>query len=441
MAVKTHAPTDSDRNFFKKADELAKQAEPLPWYKSIPAAALKGLVEGTVGLGRAMSGSLGIDEQTDENRKILLDKYLPSNTGIAENIAEKSASAFPMLTTGGFGAGGAALRGTAAAASSEAAKELGFGETVQAIAELPALLGPDLARKIPVKAGSNQERLAQSVRAQGVPEEDLALMLGSQGKVKESLSNIAPKGGGTKKAFDSAKESLNKMWQGIKNSPEAKTPLAKDDANQLFNEIAKKASDMPSEQRARFTQDFLDLLGTPMAGEDIINFWQKLNYYIPKGEKGLGVLKEDLSQALKKISPELGEEFSIMNELYGNYSRLRDQMEPSIVDKFFRAGEFGALAAATISMDVPTLTGVIGAVAARELARQAIINPRLQNLSQRFLNASKRSSPRIAQIAYDQLVVEIAKTDAETAAKLSEFDAEEFTRALSSDKNKNDKAH
>lgn len=434
MAVKAHVPTDSERAFFHKANELSKQAEPVPWYKSIPSAALKGLINGTAQLGQIMSGTHGQNQETDENRQIVLDEALRSNQGLGEKIAERSGELLPSLAGGGTAPLSSVIRAVGAGASSGLAKELGGGDVTQALAELPALLGPDLAKKIPTRAGSKQEKLAGFARENAVPEKDLGLMLGDQGAIKERLTHIAPKGGTTEKAFGSAKESLNRLWSNIRSSPEAQNALNKEQSESLIQGLLNKIEGMPSEQYERVSGDIIDLLKSPMKGDDIINFWQDLNYYIPKGEKGLGLFKEELSKSLNQISPKLGEEFSMLNDLYGNYSRLHQQMKPSLVDQFFRAGEIGALAYGAISMDIPTLAAVVGPVAARELARRAIISPRLQNLSQRFVNASQRSSPALAKKAYDQFILEIAKEDAETAAKLSEFDAEEFSKALTGKK-------
>ena len=441
MAVKSYEATDADRSFFQTAETLSEKAKPVPWYKSLPSAAAKGLVKGTVGLGQIMSGTaLNPDtSQSNEDLQTILDQFLPSEEGLGEDIASRSGEIFPLLATSGSGIGSSALRSGLAATGSQTAKNLGIGELGQAAAELPALLGPDLARAIPTRAGSRQEQLANFARNQGVEENELALMLGEQGRVKESLTHIAPRGGQTQRAFHGARDALNRVWTNLRQSPEAQTQLSQVDARDLAQNLAGRMKNLPAEQRQRAMQDVIDLMRSPMRGEDIINFWQDLNYYIPKGEAGLGVLKDDLSKALRQISPQLGEDFNNLNQLYGNYSRLHQQMRPSLVDQFFRAGEFGALAFGALTMDVPTLTKVLGEVSARELARQAIINPRLQNLSQRFVNAAQRSSPAIAKIAWDQFIIEVAKNDAETASKLSEFDPEAFSRALSENKGKEKK--
>lgn len=439
--VGKHEPTEKDRSFFEKARQLGEEAQPIPWYKSIPAAAGKGFLKGIIGLGEMVSGQSGKDPQAEEDRETILDKWLPSNQGLGENIAHRTGEIAPSVAAGGSNLLGTALRSLGAGASSQLVKEVGGGETAQALAEIPALLAPDAAKLIPTKAGSNQRKLAEFARSKGIPEEDLALMLGEQGAVKESISSFAPKGGRTKRSFDSAKESLNDLWSYVKGSPEAQTQLSKPQIQDMLRGLAGDIKNMPAEQRDRILKDSMDLLKSPMRGEDVINFWQDLNYYIKKDEKGLGVLKEHLSKALTDVSPQLGEDFKNLNQLYGNYSRLHQQMKPSLVDQFYRMGELGALAYGVISMDVPTLAKTLGPVAARELARQAITNPRLQNLSQRFVNAAQRSSPAVAKIAYDQFILEVAKEDAETAAKLSEFDTESFARSLSADNNKKDKAN
>lgn len=424
---------ESKREFFELANELNEAAKPTPWYKSIPAAAAKGLIEGTIGLGQAFSGGTRgeNDQQANENRQTVLDTLLPSNQGLSENIASKTGELLPLVATGGGGALNAGLRSLGAAAGSQTAKEFGFGELTQAAAELPALIGPDLARLIPTVAGSRQAQLADFARAQGLSEEQLALALGEQGRFQQAMTKVAPKDGRTGKAFDKTKQGLGDIWQDLRGSPAAQTQMNTQDANGFINDLSNKITTLPAEQRLRIQQDYNDLIQSPMTGEDLINFWQDLNYYIPKGEKGLGILKEDISNALNKISPELGNDFKLTNDLYANYSKLSAQMKPDIIDKFLTYGEYGALAFGLASGNYPLLAKTIGPIAARTLAREMIINPRLQNLSQRFMNAARRSTPAMTKKAYDLLVLEVAKSNAEAAAQLSEFDAEAFAESLS----------
>lgn len=432
MAVKKYDATEEELSYMDFANAVqAKKDEETPWYKSWPAAAARGVAEGVVGIGQTASGLLSgpQDRRADkEARTALYDEYLPVNSGAISSGIEKAGNLFPLVAAGGGGLGGAALKSAAGGASGEIAKQLGFGELGQSIAEIPALIGPDLARLVPT--AGRQTELAQAARRMGMTEEQLSLTLGGRGVVRDLATDVASKGGRTVRAFDDTRAALGRVWDTLRTSPEAQQVMTGQQSSRLINAISHRLSRLPAEARTRIQGDFNDLLASPMRGDDVINFWQDLNYYIQRGERGVGVLKQDLQAALQDLSPALGNDFRITNELYGNYANLAERMGPDIAEHLIRKGEQGIAISAITTGNYPVLKKLLGPVGARLVAREMVINPRLQNLSSRMYIGMRRGLPSVAKKAYDELLVELGKTNSDAAQAISGFDFDEFINSL-----------
>lgn len=427
--------------FMRYADSYIPQEETsTPWYKSWPTAALKGLIEGGISLGEAISptGELSERAQQKSEREQLYKEHLPSTEEFVPTAIEKAAKIVPGLAAGGGGVGRTLLRAGLAGASGAAVKEMGGSETAQNLAELPALIGPDLAKKIPHrlfgKTTSEQQKLAQFARSKGLAESDIALTAPNRGWLRDFFVDTSAKGGRTARAFEQTKDNLGRLWNDIRQSPAAQQSLNQQQATTFLNEVSKVAQQLPREQRKRVAQDAVDLAKSQFKGEDLINFWQDLNYYIARGEKGLGRLKEPINNALKNISPELAQDFALTNQMYGNFSNLVQRMRPDLVEHLIVAGERGALIAGIVTADQGLLTKVLGAAGGRLLAREMVINPRLQNLSSRFVNALEQGSPAVIKKVYDQIINEVGEKNAEAALELKDYDIDEFIKMLPSEK-------
>lgn len=415
---------------FQEASQIQLKPD-VPWYKSLPSAALRGLAEGTIrfsqGLG-PLEARPGEVERAKLEREKLFEKILPMEEGVVETGLQKAGAAFPMIATAGTTAGGALLRSLLSGVAGTAAKEGGIGELGQAIIEGGAAMGPDLRRIIPTTA--KQAPLADFARRMKMSEEELALTLGQRGASRDFFTDVASKGGRTVRAFDATKAALGRVWDTLRSSPEAQKTLGAPETRELVRSLSTRLGKLPAEQRNRVMSDYNDLISSSMKGDDIINFWQDLNYYIQRGERGVGVLKEDLQKAIEKISPQLGQDFKFTNDLYGKFSDLSSRMGPNLAEHFIRSGEKGLVLSAVTTGNYPLLQKLIGPVGGRLLAREMIINPRLQNLSKRMFSGILQGLPAASQKIYDELILEVGKVSPEAAGAMSQFDVEEFVKTI-----------
>ena len=357
MAVKkSTAPIKDELEFMEYAVKTPESEQEVPWYKSYPAAAGRAILKGVISVGE-MFGPTGTPyerEQGRQQREKVFDEYLPIGKSYGPNAIERGGKA--AIETLAFPFGGAlqtALRAGTGGALAEGVKQLGGPQWLETATEIGTQLTPDLrnivSNRLPTQAGRAERALADEARRLGLTEQELALTLNQRGATKDFLTEIAAKGGRTVNRFDRTRQALGRVWDNLRGSPEAQSVLSGQQSAQLVNGMSNRLSHLPAEQRARIMQDYNDLLGSQMRGEDIIDFWQKLNYYINQGERGLGVLKEDLQRALTQISPELGRDFRVTNELYGNFHRLAERMGPNVAESLIKAGENGIVLSALIS--------------------------------------------------------------------------------------------
>jgi len=461
---------DSDKAgklaFIKAAAESHdKSQEDMPWYRSYPSAIPRGIAKGILSLGQGAGDPVGlmVDEQGNElpadeawkkyallqkeQTKDLqenLDKNLPigNKTGprALERGLKSSIEAIPISMVFG-GPLSVPIRSAVGGILAENIKDMGAPDWAQIGVEIAAQLAPGLGRaipnRIPTAAGRAERNLIQEAERIGLSPEEYALTLNQRGAVKDFTQEIAAKGGRTVNRFDRTRQALSRTWDTLRNSAEAQTPLGTQGRYQFVQDISAQLQNLPAEQRARAMADFADFRNSNMRGEDLINFWQDLNYYIHRGEGGLGTLKPTIQRAIESISPELAQDFQVTNQLYGNFHRLAERMGPNVAESLIRAGENGILVTAITTGNYPLLQKVVSPLLARQLAAELSTNPRLMNLSSRFIAAAEQGSPQIAKKVYDEIASEIGKKNAEVAIKMQDIDFDKIFRSDDKKKNKN----
>jgi len=438
-------------NYVKKevlastADENGK----IPFYKSWPSAATKGFIEGSLSLlGMAYEPEEGQDPQEyikeyqnlRSNLRQKAETALPTNEGLPEELLYRGGKILPGMAAFGGPIKEILAQTAGGAMGGQVAKEMGGGPLSQAIGEVVGMNALNVAnwaiRGRYEGVTPEQNRLAEFGRQQGLTEQDLVLTTNNRGVARDFAEEVATKGGKTVSIFEKTKENLGRVWNSMRERPEAKTALSGEASGKMVNEISKKLSKLPEKQRELIRQDYNDLLSTKMTGEDVIDFWQKLNYHITKGERSLGLLKEDLTKGLESISPEFSRDFTLTNQLYGNFAKQAERMGPDIADKLLNLGESGMLLNAIVTGNMPALQKALGLVGGRLLAREMVVNQRLQNLGSRMISAMNQGSRPAAVQTFNQMIEEIGKTNAEAARVLAQFDIEEYSKNLVPEKKK-----
>lgn len=455
------APTEEELEYLQESAEEEPIEKPPPRWRSLLSALPRGSLDfATEDLGRAGEFVEGLMHKIPyfgpkmEEAKVRMEYEMPELFPTIEEKMQRNKELFPVqedkfieaglrrggpavllgLLTGGAGAAaetgvGAALgqvvRGALSGLAGESVKELGGGPILQALAELGPQMAPNFLKKIPLKG--NEKAFRNIAKEVGMTEEEFALTL-EKGTLKDEIAaKLASKGGKVTRIFDSTYQKLGNVWDNLKTSYGGQTPLKPVEQSKLINSMSRKlGKNVPAEVRNRIQQDFNDFIGTEMTGENIMDFWKKLNYYIEKGDPVLGILKEDLSQAATKISKDFGRDFNMANKMYSNFKRNAARMRPDMADKLIGYGEAGLVVKGIVDGDLGMLKTALGTIGGRKVAQEVAMNPRFQRLTNRFIKAVNDNKINIARILYNQMQDHIGKSDAEAAKKMAGIDVEDF---------------
>lgn len=395
-----------------------------PWYQSFASAAAKGVIKGVIGLGENFGPLLQSPQQKLKEkgeREESLEQILPSEKGTTEALLERGGEILPAVVSGPGGIVSKLIRTGLAAASGEAAKELGFGETGQAIAELPALIGPGLKGKIsPTKA---QQPIVEEARRLGLTEKEIAPLIQSE-KKQSILKKFASRGDKTQEILKGSKAAVDNLYQTIGASPAAKNVISNEVKNKLAINFKKQFEQMPEELKKKIAPDVKDLIRGEITGEKLINFWQDVNHYIKKGDGKLGLLKQPILEAMQGVSAEFAKDFQVANQLYAKSAKIRRSLSPkdeNIVSKFIDATAPYQLIGAVVSGYYPAMVTVVGEIGARKLASAMLLNPRYQNLAKQITHATAENNVQLALNLKKILQDEMQEETPEAAAILDYF--------------------
>ena len=354
--------------------------------------ALKGIIEGTSALGRTFSplkedyqGQYSPEKQTET-----LNEVLPTEDTFGQRTVRRGLKLAPLAVASPFGGASQALiRSGVAGAAGETTKELGGGELAQTIAELSSYMSPSLTKNLVEKG--KYKTLINSARKFGLSDDEISPLIQSEFKQKW-FSKLAKKTGKSEERLSKTKSALDRSYEGLFKSPDSEKVLSSQSSNDLLGSLSKIAEDLPSEVRSRISQDMSDLVKKPITGQSLINLWKDINYYVSKGERQIGLFKEPIRKAIGSLSPELEKDFGLVNDLYKKYYPMAKNLKPHQVDKFVNAAEGLGLVGSVVTWNLPAIGSVIGVHSARLLAREMLINPRFQQLTNKMMIAIKGNS-------------------------------------------------
>lgn len=376
--------------------------------KSIARAAGKGLIKAATNIQEinplAPRGPLTVQQQ-----RAALEKLMGApEEGFSERLTERFAENVPML----LGGPGKILtkvgRAVLTSLLGQTAEEMGASPLGQSATEISALGLPGLGKKIIPK--KNQQELIAFLRNKGIKEKFISPLLAS----KKKASFVKTFGKKTSKTEEFAKEGkevvgeiFNEIGEQYKNKP----ILASSYASSLESDLRNKLLKVDTELRGPIEKEIADVFSRPVKGDDLMRLWRFVNKKIyEKGgaiyKKQLNILKDDIYQSMKDISPNLAKEFSLANNAYTKVKQNLKVLTPTQIEQWGNLGKLGGAAKIIVNSIIHgtspikalikfggTITGVEGA---RKLVTQMMINPRLQNLSKQMVHALKNHQLPIA---------------------------------------------
>ena len=360
---------------------------------------------------------------TSRDVEALLGKERPE--GFAEELLERGGKAIGggLALGGGAKTLGSLLAGSTVGAG---AKALGAPEAVADIADVATslLAGKPSGKLLPKKA---QKDLVDKLRAKGFTDKEITPLL--QGKRKLNLlGKLSAKGPRTEKSLEGLREKRGVIYDKIRKESDKLGGLSEEGLNKFEASLGDTLDKIPKDYRRLINDDLHDLSTGPYAAQDLIDFYQAISRRV-KGQEGgkaiLGKLKGPVKSALHDISPELASDFELANEIYGKYKNVAKALKPSQIDDLYKVGKVYGLLGALYSGNLPVITTVLSTMGAKELAREALLNPRFHNLSGQILYQIKKNSSTGIRNAMDKFLNHLEKTDPALFEELHKIDIQE----------------
>jgi uncharacterized membrane-anchored protein YjiN (DUF445 family) len=242
---------------------------------------------------------------------------------------------------------------------------------------------------------------------------------------------MTPRRGMTESALRKSKKELGETHQTIRKSPEAKKVLSSDTSKKMITDINEKLFDMPSGVRGKISDDLKDLLSKEVTGDTLMNFWADINHEMGSNSKQLSLLKEPIREALKNTSPEMAKDFEMVNQLHSKYYKIAKRLEPNLMTDIIGAADSIALLGSLMTGYYPMFLKFGAEKTGRAIAQQLLINPRLQQLSSKMVDALNQNKFTVAKKVSDEISRVIRKTSPEMANELDKITEEDFIKLFS----------
>lgn len=391
-----------------------------------------------------------------------LDTYVPGGEGFAGGASRKAGQLLPFAFGPGQSALGSVLTAGAGGIAGQGAKEFGFGETGQAVAELiPFLAGgwkgaakqglkkppsktaqaiagmeglPASVREAAAKRLAQQQQINEMIalaEKSGVNPEKITPLI--QGEGKTAMLTPFAKQNPPTKALSGAQTAVADISNQIGSGKYGKLVLPEASQNKMLNEIDALLSKMPNEIQGLIKADLKQLASSPMAVEDLMKFYADVNYhYSPKTRK-LGLIKGPLMEAMATVNPQLANDFALSNKMWSKYFDISKKLKPGTVDQIFSTGTKLGMLGGLMTGNAPLLGILLRKSAASKLSSAMLTNPKYQNLASKLASAINSGKFVAASKLKDSFAALLRKDHPEAAAQLQKEDWDEFLSLLDKD--------
>lgn len=347
-------------------------------------------------------------EINHEDRQKALKEVLPSEetemTAKRERFGELAGPA--LLSPGGAAQN---LLRTALAVKGEEAGEAVGGKWGKMIGGIIPFIAPNPTRWLQA-SNQHQQRMLDFGRANGLTEQALTLGIKQDTWLNRQLAHFSIKRGPARARIEQTQRELSTVYDNLEALPEARRALEVDQLVNFAENLETTMQGLPTRIRDHIMSDIMDFWNSNRSSADLMNLHHDINHVMTRtGEAQLGLLKQPIAVAIAEVSPQLGADFTLANNLYANFARVRGQMTPGRVDDFFTGVKALGAVTALVTGNYPILASMTGTAAARSAATALVISPRLQNLQHKMLIALNQNRLSVANEVLDQFKLAIKK--------------------------------
>ncbi len=235
------------------------------------------------------------------------------------------------------------------------------------------------------------------------------------------LKNLAKKDKKTANLLQNIHEKFGGVYEPLIKRGSAERGLKRFEIDSFAFELYKKLKKIPLVHREGVIKDVRELGNSKINNADFIQFIQNINARIGTakgGKRSIGLLKEPVKTFMKKLNPQLAEDYDLANKLYGKSKSMARNLAPKQIDEFVEAGEVFGIASGIATGNFGLLTKIMGITGARTIAREMLINPKLQRMANKIItNISTGNKKNVAKIMH-QISKEFKKDHPEISDQL-----------------------
>lgn len=339
----------------------------------------------------------------------LTEQFLPTQERLPEQLLERTGKVGTYLAGGEASIPSKVIRSGIGALAGQVAKETGGGELAQDIAELSSMSLPELSKNILSK--KSQQRVVNFLRSKGFSENEITPLIQSPKKLAR-YAKFASKGEKTNKLMRDIYGKFENVYSSIREQGENLPSLSGEKLGKFERDFQETIDKIPKYYRRKMSEEVKDLMNSEMKFTDLVDFNQAINAEIGsvKGGKAvLGLLKEPIDKGLASINPQLASDYKLANELYRHRIDVTNHLRTKQIDDLIDIGEAGTVVAGIADQNLGLIAKVVGASGMRRLAREMLINPKLQNISSKMLQAVKENKIPVALKLYKTFKDEVPK--------------------------------
>lgn len=327
---------------------------------------------------------------TSRDVESLLGKEQPQ--GFTEELLHRGGKAIGggLALGGGAKTLGSLLAGSTVGAG---AKALGAPEVVADVADVATslLTGRPSGKLLPKKS---QKDLVEKLRAKGFSDKEITPII--QGKRKLNLlGKLSAKDEKLASRLGATKERIGSIYEGVKESSKKLGGLDEASLNKFESSVGNVLDDIRPMHRRLVNDELHDLAMSEHSIKDLVDFYQDINAKVKGVEGGkaiLNKLKPSIMEAIKDISPQAAEDFKLANDLYSKLHKTAAILKPKKWEEFYDLGKIYGLAKGVVTGDLGLLAKTFTVTGARSLARELLINPKLQNFSKQIAVQVRKNS-------------------------------------------------
>ena len=405
--------------------EFGKRVDEIPKWKSVANAYAKGAINKAGDIVELLQ-KLPLPKGPVKGSDIrdFAENHFLHGSGEAEKIASRAGG---LTTESLLSPGGLVTKlvqigaGTALGYGVSKARELlpEIPEWTETLAETAPFLFSG-KKTIPLK--KSQKPFVDFLRKNGLSENEITPLIKTPQQL-ERWSKYASKGSKSKELMESIYHKTGNIYDSIEQTAKTLPSLNNQMKTQVLNDFTKILNSMPDKYRKLIKADLEDLVFKGRGGfEDFMNFYKDVNAVIgpEKGGRAIvGQFKEPIVKAMKSIDPALAEDFKLATDLYRTRSYVKGHLlSKQDFDKLMDIGEAFGLGAGIYNRDVGKIATVVGAIGARKIAREMLINPRIQNISVRIGEALRKNKYSLAEKYLTQFSDIIETKDPELASTI-----------------------